>query len=63
MRRLSPLEDTYTKERATEICLDDAQKLGFDLASEPTIRLDLDDRPQKTPRACVIASDPPRSCT
>ena len=25
-----------------------------------TIRLDLDDRPQKAPRACVIASDPPR---
>ena len=25
----------------------------------PGIRLDLDDRPQKSPRACVIASDPP----
>ena len=26
----------------------------------PGIRLDLDDRPQKSPRACVIASDPPK---
>jgi hypothetical protein len=59
MRRLSPLADTYTKERATEICLATLDKLGFDLAAERTIRLDLDDRPQKSPRACVIASDPP----
>ena len=34
--------------------------LGFELEREPGIRLDLDDRPQKSPRACVIASDPPR---
>jgi len=59
MRRLSPLEATYTRERATEVCLDTLGKLGFDLAAEPGIRLDLDDRPQKAPRACVIASDPP----
>jgi hypothetical protein len=56
---LSPLESTYTKERATEVCLDTLAQLGFDLANEPNIRLDLDDRPQKSPRACVIASDPP----
>ncbi len=59
MRRLSPLENTYTKERATEVCLATLERLGFDLAAERTIRLDLDDRPQKSPRACVIASDPP----
>ena len=35
-------------------------RLGFALADDPHIRLDLDDRPQKTPRACIIASDPPR---
>ena len=29
------------------------------MAEMPGIRLDLDDRPQKSPRACVIASDPP----
>jgi hypothetical protein len=59
MRRLSPLESTYTKERATEICLQTLDALGFDLNAQPNIKLDLDDRPQKSPRACVIASDPP----
>jgi hypothetical protein len=59
MRRLSPLEATYTKERAVEVCLDTLTKLGFDLGAEKNIRLDLDDRPQKSPRACVIPSDPP----
>ena len=60
MRRLSPLEATYTKERAVEVCLETLRRLGFDLDSEPNIRLDLEDRPQKSPRACVIASDPPQ---
>ncbi len=60
MRRLSPLEATYTKERATEVCLQTLDALGFDLNAQPNIKLDLDDRPQKAPRACVIASDPPK---
>ncbi len=60
MRRLSPLESTYTKDRATEICLQTLEVLGFDLNAQPNIKLDLDDRPQKSPRACVIASDPPK---
>jgi hypothetical protein len=60
LRRLSPLEATYTKERATEICLQTLRRLGFDLDQDPNIRLDLDDRPQKSPRACVIAADPPK---
>ena len=59
MRRLSPLESTYTKERATQVCLDTLKAVGFDLESQPNIRLDLEDRPQKSPRASVIASDPP----
>jgi hypothetical protein len=59
IRRLSPLDSTYTKERATEVCLATLSALGFDLASDRNIRLDLDDRPQKSPRACVIASNPP----
>src|SRR6184192_3223293 len=59
LRRLSPLESTYTKDRAVEVCMDTVKRLGFDLESEPNIRLDLDDRPQKSPRACVIPSDPP----
>jgi hypothetical protein len=60
MRRLSPLEATYTKEQATGVCLATLEELGFDLAAMPNIRLDLDDRPQKSPRACVMPSDPPR---
>ena len=59
LRRLSPLEGIYTRERALPICLDTLARLGLDLESEPNIRLDLDDRPQKSPRACVIPSDPP----
>jgi hypothetical protein len=34
--------------------------LGFALADDPNVRLDVEDRPQKAPRACVIASDPPK---
>jgi hypothetical protein len=60
MRRLSPLEPIYTKERALEVGLATLSALGFDLEQESNIRLDLDDRPQKNPRACVIASDPPK---
>ena len=60
IRRLSPLADVYTKERSVPVSLETLDQLGFDLARISSIRLDLDDRPQKSPRACVIASDPPR---
>ncbi len=60
MRRLSTLEKTYTKERAVEVCMETLRLLGFDMENDENIRLDLDDRPQKSPRACVIASDPPK---
>jgi hypothetical protein len=59
IRRLSPLASVYTKERAVEVCLESLTLIGFDLAADEHIKLDLDDRPQKSPRACVIASDPP----
>ncbi len=59
LRRMSPFADLYAKERSVPICLDTLSSLGFDLASNGGIKLDLDDRPQKSPRACVIASDPP----
>ena len=59
LRRLSPLESTYTKERSVEVCLASVRALGFDMTAIPNIRLDLEDRPQKNPRPCVIASDPP----
>jgi hypothetical protein len=59
IRRLSPLEATYTKEQAIPVCLETVRALGFDLNAIPNIRLDVEDRPQKSPRACVIPSDPP----
>jgi hypothetical protein len=59
LRRLSPLESTYTKERSVEVCVETVRGLGFDLDAIPNIRLDLEDRPQKSPRACVIPANPP----
>jgi hypothetical protein len=59
MRRLSPFESTYTKGGAVEICLATTLALGFDMQAIPNIRLDTEDRPQKSPRACVIPSNPP----
>ena len=59
LRRLSPLESTYTKERAVDICLATTLALGFDMTAIPNIRLDTEDRTQKNPRACVIPSNPP----
>ena len=59
LRRMSPLAALYAKERSVPVCLETLTALGFDLAANGRIRLDLDDRPQKSPRACVIASDPP----
>ncbi|MFN8222427.1 MAG: hypothetical protein U0R50_04160 [Gaiellales bacterium] len=60
MRRLSPLVATYPKDKAVPVCQTTLRALGFDLDAEPGIRPDLEDRPQKSPRACVIAADPPR---
>ena len=59
LRRMSPLALLYSKERSVPVCLETLSRIGFDLAANERIRLDLDDRPQKSPRACVIASDPP----
>jgi hypothetical protein len=59
LRRLSPLEATYPKDRSVEVCVETVRALGFELEAIPNIRLDLEDRPQKNPRACVIAADPP----
>jgi hypothetical protein len=59
LRRLSPLESTYPKERSVDVCVETVRSLGFELEAIPNIRLDLEDRPQKNPRACVIAADPP----
>ena len=57
--RFSALADVYTKERATDVCLATLRDLGLDLESDPNIRVDLEDRPQKAPRAVLIPADPP----
>jgi hypothetical protein len=59
LRRLSPLESTYPRDRSVDVCVETVRPLGFELEAIPNIRLDLEDRPQKNPRACVIAADPP----
>jgi hypothetical protein len=59
LRRMSPLAELYARDRSVPVSLETLSSLGLDLASNDRIRLDLDDRPQKNPRACVIASDPP----
>ena len=59
LRRVSPLEATYTKEKGVDVCLATTLALGFDMTAIPNIRLDVEDRPQKSPRACVIPSNPP----
>jgi hypothetical protein len=57
--RLTPLAHVYTKEHATAICEATLRDLGCALDDSPNIRTDLEDRPQKSPRPSVIASDPP----
>nr|MBA2332745.1 hypothetical protein [Actinomycetota bacterium] len=42
LRRLSPLESTYTKERSVEVCVETLRRLGFEIQSIARIRLDLD---------------------
>ena len=57
--RLSALAGTYSKERATDVCLATLRELGFDLEADPNIQVDLEDRPQKAARPAVIPADPP----
>jgi hypothetical protein len=59
VHRLSPLAHVYAKDRATTVCVETLNDIGLELIGHPTIRTDLDDRPQKTPRPCIVASDPP----
>ena len=58
IRRLSPLEATYTKERSVPVCLATLARSASTSTAERGIRTDLEDRPQKSPRACVIAVRP-----
>jgi hypothetical protein len=57
--RFSALADVYTKDRAASVCQATLRGLGLGLEDNPNIRVDLEDRPQKVPRAVLIPSDPP----
>lgn len=54
MRSLHMFDDIYTRERMLEVCTKTVAELGFPLDRIPTIVSDLEDREQKSPRACVI---------
>jgi len=60
VHRLSAFADIYSKERSPERCVATLAGIGLELSAYPNITTDLEDRPQKRPRPCVIASDPPR---
>ena len=57
--RLTPLSHIYDKDRAAAICTTTLGDIGLDLVGHRSIHTDLEDRPQKTARPCVIAPDPP----
>ena len=54
MRSLHAWDHVYTSGRMAEVCNRTVLELGFDLDAIPTILPDLEDRPEKDPRACVI---------
>ncbi len=54
MRSLHGWDHVFTRERMVEVCNLTVKELGFDLDAIPTILPDLEDRPEKDPRACVI---------
>lgn len=59
MRSLHGFDDIYTRERMVDVCERTMSELGFPLDSIPNIHADLDDRPEKDPRACVIPTRVP----
>jgi len=54
LRSMHPYDHIYTQERMAEVCALTVAELGFPLDQIPTILPDLEDRPDKDPRACVI---------
>lgn len=54
LRSLHGWDHVFTRERMVEVCNRTVAELGFDLDAIPTILPDLEDRPEKDPRACVI---------
>jgi len=54
IRSLHQWDHVFTQERLAEVCATTVAELGFPLDQIPTILPDLEDRPEKDPRACVI---------
>ncbi len=59
MLRYRPARGDVSEGPRRAVCIATLEAIGLNLDQLPGIKLDLDDRPQKSPRACVIASDPP----
>ena len=59
MRSLHEFDDVFSSERLVDVCSQTMIDLGFPLDSIPTILPDLEDRPLKDPRACVIPTKVP----
>ena len=54
IRSMHDWDHVYTSERMAEVCATTMTELGFPLAGVSTILADLEDRPDKDPRPCVI---------
>lgn len=54
LRSLHDWDHVFTQERLAAVCERTVAELGFPLEDIPTILPDLEDRPDKDPRACVI---------
>lgn len=59
IRSLHEFDSIYTRERMVDVCNATLAEIGFPLDRIPTILPDLEDRPQKDPRACVIPTRVP----
>jgi len=49
----------FTKEKLVPTVFNTFEGLGFKLSGHPHIHLDLEARPKKMPRPCIVAVDPP----
>jgi hypothetical protein len=59
MRSLHSYDEVYSQEKMLTACEQTLADMGFPLATIPTIKPDLEDRPTKSPRACVIPTRVP----
>ncbi|MBN2056494.1 hypothetical protein JW905_16335 [bacterium] len=59
LQRSSEFDSYFTSERLIPVVKQTWSGLGYDLDANPFIKLDLEERPRKLPRACVSAVNPP----